>query len=88
MRMDRAYACGISGGNGWQRLFEGTRLQYAFDRKPEQRYEGVPADYSGDEENCRTSTDGHGNMRRETDLESAWVEDLGVSWKVKEPPAP
>lgn len=40
-RMDKAYAFGGSGGNGWQRLFEGTKLQYAFDEKPDVGYEAV-----------------------------------------------
>ncbi|KAH8799694.1 hypothetical protein F5884DRAFT_114050 [Xylogone sp. PMI_703] len=40
-RADKAYALGVSGGNGWQRLWEGTSLQYFFDRKPETAYEAV-----------------------------------------------
>ncbi|KAH6679541.1 hypothetical protein B0J14DRAFT_473089 [Halenospora varia] len=40
-RMDKAYTFGESGGNGWQRLFEGTKLQYAFDGKPDVGYEAV-----------------------------------------------
>ena len=34
-RIDRAYVLGISGGNGWQRLFEGTRLQGFIDGEME-----------------------------------------------------
>ncbi|KAL3421969.1 pap2 superfamily protein [Phlyctema vagabunda] len=84
IRMDRAYATGVSGGNGWQRLWEGTILQYAFDKAPEQRYESVPINNLGEDPNCRTSMDAHGNVRRDEDLESAWVEDLGATWRVKE----
>src|SRR5215469_15233493 len=81
--IDKAYAFGVSGANGWQRLFEGTRLQFAFDRKPEIGYEVVMGD-SVDGQSVRTSAD---QMRdhREDDLESAWVEDLGATWKFKDP---
>jgi hypothetical protein len=81
-RIDKAYAFGVSGGNGWQRLFEGTRLQYAFDTQPEKDYELVMAsDSSVDSESPRRSVDG----RRDGDLEAAWVEDLGATWTTKDP---
>lgn len=82
-RIDKAYAFGVSGGNGWQRLFEGTRLQYAFDNEPEKDYELILASDS--------STDGESDAaggeqgRRDRDLEAAWVDDLGVSWTSKDP---
>ncbi|RDW85729.1 putative IPT1 [Coleophoma crateriformis] len=85
VRMDRAYAMGVSGNNGWQRLWADTPLQYFFDRQPEQRYEGVPMSHEGDG-SSRTSMDAHGNVRRDDDLESAWVDDLGATWRTKEPP--
>lgn len=81
--MDKAYAFGVSGGNGWQRLFEGTRLQYAFDTQPEKDYELVMAsDMSTDEESARGSST---EERRNGDLESAWVQDLGATWTTKDP---
>jgi hypothetical protein len=40
-RIDKAYTVGVSGGNGWQRLWEGTRFQFLFDGKPEKGYELV-----------------------------------------------
>jgi hypothetical protein len=83
VRIDKAYAFGVSGGNGWQRLFEGTRLQFAFDRKPEKGYEVVMED-SIDGHSERTSADQMVRDHREDDLESAWVEDLGATWKVKD----
>jgi hypothetical protein len=84
VRIDKAYAFGVSGGNGWQRLFEGTRLQFAFDRKPEKGYEVVMED-SIDGHSERTSADQMVRDHREDDLESALVEDLGATWKVKDP---
>src|ERR1700712_2827857 len=47
VRIDRAYAFGVSGGNGWQRLFHGTVLQGLFDGKSEPGYltiEGTESD--------------------------------------------
>lgn len=81
MRVDRAFALGVSGGNGWQRLFEGTRLQCFFDKKPERGYDLVMQS-SEDGFSGRTSSE---NEHREDDLESAWVQDLGATWKVKDP---
>lgn len=83
-RIDKAYAFGVSGGNGWQRLFEGTRLQYWFDKKPEKGYE-VVMDNHGDGEYVRMSVDQAVRDHREGDLESAWVSDLGATWKSKDP---
>jgi hypothetical protein len=82
--IDRAYTLGVSGGNGWQRLFEDTKLQYFFDGKPESGYEVVMKE-SIDGESTRTSLDQLVHDRREDDLEAAWVEDLGATWKVKDP---
>lgn len=81
--MDKAYAFGISGGNGWQRLFEGTRLQYVFDRQPEKEGYGILMEDS----DARSSEglDEQENERREEDLEAAWVDDLGATWNVKDP---
>ncbi|TVY67521.1 Inositol phosphorylceramide synthase catalytic subunit AUR1 [Lachnellula suecica] len=78
-RIDKAYALGFSGGNGWQRLFEGTRLQYVFDWQPEKEYELVRA--------SDTSSDGDSSPepgRRSEDLEAAWAKDLGATWWTKE----
>lgn len=89
VRCDKAYAFGVSGGNGWQRLFAGTFLQYAFDKKPEKGYDLVLEESIGSGSSDRTSgrtsaermiTDG-----REDDLEAAWVEDQDFTWKVKDP---
>jgi hypothetical protein len=82
--IDRAYALGVSGGNGWQRLFEDTKLQYFFDEKPESGYEVVMQE-SIDGESARTSVDQLVYDRREDDLEAAWIENLGAIWKVKDP---
>jgi len=84
VRIDKAYAFGVSGGNGWQRLFEGTRLQFVFDHKPEKGYD-IVMESSLDSESIRTSVDDMVNRGRQDDLESAWVEDLGSTWKVKDP---
>jgi hypothetical protein len=82
-RMDRAYAMGVSGGNGWQRLWEGTRLQYIFDRKPEREGNYILLeDSNGHEE--RASVERLLQDRRRDDLESAWVNDVGVTWKAKD----
>jgi len=84
VRIDKAYAFGVSGGNGWQRLFEGTRLQYIFDYKQEKGYDILMEDsLSGD--SIRTSVDDMVNRGRQNDLESAWVEDSDFTWKVKDP---
>lgn len=84
MRVDRAYALGVSGENGWQRLFQGTRLQFFFDGKPERGYEMV-MESSEDGWSGRTSVDAIASEVRTDDLEAAWVEDLGATWKVKDP---
>lgn len=81
-RIDRAYSCGISGENGWQRLFEGTRLQYVFDRRPKQGYEVViDSGHNGSKERLSIDDSSDG---RQSDLESSWVEDLGATWRVKD----
>lgn len=82
-RIDKAYAFGVSGGNGWQRLFEGTRLQYVFDHKPEEGYDVVMGS-SLDGDSIRTSIDDMGNRGRQEDLESAWFDDVGGTWKQKD----
>jgi hypothetical protein len=84
VRIDKAYALGASGENGWQRLFEGTRLQFLFDGKPERGYEMI-VESSEDEWSGRTSIDAMAREGRTGDLEAAWVDDLGVTWKVKDP---
>ncbi|CZT51276.1 probable IPT1 Mannosyl diphosphorylinositol ceramide synthase [Rhynchosporium secalis] len=81
-KMDKAYSTGISGGNGWQRLWEGTRLQYWFDGKPGRGYEVVMEDRE-DGEYTRMSVD---DAVRERDLESSWIDDRGIlGWSPKEP---
>lgn len=82
-RIDKAYAFGVSGGNGWQRLFAGTRLQYVFDRKPEEGY-NILLNSSHDGESFRNSVDEMVIRGREDDLESAWVKDLGATWQVRD----
>lgn len=82
-RIDRAYATGVSGGNGWQRLFEGTRLQFWFDHRPEKGYMVVMGS-SEDGESGRTSVDDAMRENRQGDLEAAWVKDEGVMWRTKE----
>lgn len=83
-RIDKAYAFGVSGGNGWQRLFEGTRLQFWFDRKPGKGgYEVVIGEQDG--EAMRMSVDQAVREDREGELEANWVSDLGATWKVKDP---
>lgn len=84
-RIDRAYATGVSGGNGWQRLFGGTRMQYVFDAKPELGYELV-SEESTDGESQRTSVDQMVRRNKDGDLEAAWVRDLGAMWQVRDPP--
>ena len=83
VRIDRAFALGVSGGNGWQRLFEGTRLQGVFDGKVERGYEMVLEDSDG--WSGRTSVEAMVDEQRTDDLEAAWVKDLGATWKVKDP---
>jgi membrane-associated phospholipid phosphatase len=82
VRVDRAYALGISGGNGWQRLFDERRLQYLFDGKPERGYEMV-MESSEDGWSGRTSVEALTNEVTD-DLEAAWVENLGATWKAKD----
>ncbi|TVY58042.1 Inositol phosphorylceramide synthase [Lachnellula cervina] len=84
VRIDKAYAFGVSGGNGWQRLFEGTRLQYAFDTQPEKDYELVASDSSTEEGSIDSSIE---QERRNGDLEAAWVQDSlgGATWTTKDP---
>ncbi|KAH6711105.1 hypothetical protein BKA61DRAFT_677736 [Leptodontidium sp. MPI-SDFR-AT-0119] len=83
-RIDKAYVMGVSGDNGWQRLFEGTRLQYWFDKKPEKGYEVVIGD-QGDGEYVRMSVDEAIRNHRERDLESAWLDDRGATWTSRDP---
>ena len=83
-RMDKAYVTGVSGGNGWQRLFEGTRLQYIFDRRPEIKGNYIQLEDS-DGYDRRASVDQLLQERRSSDLESAWVNDMGLSWKTRDP---
>lgn len=77
---------GVSGGNGWQRLFEGTRLQYLWDAKPSDGYDILLiADGLSDEESIggeRRSQEMSGNKDL---LEESWVQDLGATWRVREP---
>jgi hypothetical protein len=75
VRMDKAYAFGVSGGNGWQRLFEGTRLQYVFDWQPEKEGYGVLMDDS----DGWSSEGSDEKERRVEDLEAAWINDLGIT---------
>jgi len=82
--MDKAYVTGVSGGNGWQRLFEGTRLQYIFDRRPEIKGNYIQLEDS-DGYDRRASVDQLLQERRSSDLESAWVNDMGLSWKTRDP---
>lgn len=77
--MDKAYALGISGGNGWQRLFENTRLQHIFDGKA-----GYEAVFSGSEEGS-LDFDKQEREDSDSDLERGWVDDLGFTWKSKDP---
>lgn len=83
-RIDKAYAMGVSGDNGWQRLWAGTRLQYWFDKKPEKGYE-VVMDDQGDGEYVRMSVDDAVRNHRERDLESAWLDDRGATWTSRDP---
>lgn len=83
--MDKAYSTGVSGGNGWQRLWQGTRLQYFFDKRPGTGYETVRLEDHEDGEYVRLSVDGAVRDNREEDLESAWVKDNGVMWNTRDP---
>ncbi len=69
-KIDKLYGSGVSGGNGWQRLFEGTRLQYTFDRMPEVGYNVLLVE-SGDEESGRLSFE----MTGSKEVESSWIQD-------------
>ena len=86
MRIDRAFALGVSGGNGWQRLFEGTGLQFFFDGRTERGYKMIMEEsedgWSGWTSVDVSSADSDG---RSDDLEAAWVKDLGATWKVRDP---
>lgn len=82
-KIDRAYATGVSGGNGWQRLFEGTRLQYLFDRKPERGYTVVMSG-SEDDENGRKSIEPAVRSFGEGDIETGWV-GSGSAWRTRDP---
>ncbi|PQE07679.1 putative IPT1 Mannosyl diphosphorylinositol ceramide synthase protein [Rutstroemia sp. NJR-2017a BVV2] len=95
-KIDRAYATGVSGGNGWQRLWEGTRLQYWFDGKPDQRgYEMVLEEHAGERGRKRGDADADKEFAMEersfssmeSQLENEWVRDEGVTWTVKDPTA-
>ncbi|RDL37333.1 PAP2-domain-containing protein [Venustampulla echinocandica] len=69
VRMDKMYAAGFSGDNGWQRLFAGTRLQRVFDGNLEAEYSIVMESRLD-----RESLDGvEVDDGREQDLESAWL---------------
>ncbi|KAF5870584.1 putative inositolphosphotransferase protein [Botrytis fragariae] len=84
-KIDRAYATGVSGGNGWQRLWEGTRLQYWFDRRPAQQgYEVLleEQEYNKEARGEDREIDSPGSSRE--DLEGAWVRDEGVTWTVRD----
>lgn len=82
-RIDRAFATGVSGGNGWQRLFEGTGLQFWFDHKPEKGYM-IVVDGSEDGESGWKSVERVIRDRREGDLEAARLEDSGATWGTKD----
>lgn len=74
MKIDRAYALGMSGGNGWQRLFEGTSWQGAFDVKPhaDDDYDALAGNSEDFSE--RESSD----LEMETDLEASWKSGTSV----------
>jgi len=80
--MDKAYALGVSGGNGWQRLFEGTILQHAFDGKSDYQ---VVHESSDDEEYFSRSTSGEMEERSSSDVEAQRPNDLQDSWRSKQP---
>jgi hypothetical protein len=76
VHIDRAYAFGTSGGNGWQRLFEGTSWQGFFDGRGSKVYtvlEGTSED-SSDGSSQRPSSD----VELEKDVEASWVKEMGV----------
>lgn len=56
-----------------------------FNEKPELGYEPV-LEESADGESQRTSVDQMVRRHKEGDLEAAWVRDLGVTWRVSDPP--
>lgn len=74
-KLDRAYAHGSSGGNGWQRLFEGTSLRDAFGKAPDREaYRGE--DWVGMKR--RGSSEGLiSEQVEEEDLEALWTEGEG-----------
>jgi membrane-associated phospholipid phosphatase len=82
-RMDKAYALGVSGGNGWQRLFENTPLQQLFDGKPD--YEVVHESSDDEQEYYSRSTSGEMEEMSSTDLEAQRSDDLERSWQSKHP---
>lgn len=73
MQVDRAYALGSSGGNGWQRLFEGTSWVHAFDSKQNKGYSALGNNSEGSSE--RTSLE----LEMDEDLESGWAKEAGVT---------
>jgi mannosyl-inositol-phosphoceramide inositolphosphotransferase len=75
-RIDKAYASGVSGGNGWYRLSGGTKLQYMFNERPELGYRLV-LENNTDGESQQTSAEQMVRENREADVEAAWVRDLG-----------
>lgn len=70
--IDRAYAFGSSGGNGWQRLFEGTSWAHAFDGKQNKGYDALGDSSEGSSE--RTSSE----LELDEDLEAGWAKEAGV----------
>lgn len=78
--MDKAYALGISRGNGWQRLFENTRLQHIFDGKA-----GYEAVFTSSEDGSDFDMQEREKEDSDSDLERGWVDDLGFTWKSKDP---
>lgn len=82
-RIDRAYLNGVSGENGWQRLWEGTRLAYVFDRSRKHGYEMVMA-CEGSKERMSLSIAELGSEGRSSDSDGSWVEDLGTMGKLRD----
>jgi len=68
IHIDRAYAFGSSGGNGWQRLFDGTSWQHAFDRTQDRGYDVLVA--SSEDSSARMS------VEVGKDLEASWVKEM------------
>ncbi|KAG9246645.1 hypothetical protein BJ878DRAFT_496256 [Calycina marina] len=81
-RMDKAYIMGVSGGNGWQRLFEGTRLQYFFDWEPSKTETYIQLQHSC---GSMSSTEEMVSRENSNDLESVWVNDSGLTWTTTDP---